>query len=147
MSDPLANVQGAVPCVEIPGRAVRKAVPGDLDACNAVCFAVHGFDRGGDLKDAIGAGTAMVVEHAGRITGYSTSTSFFGHAVGESDDDIKALISAAPAFDGPGILVPARSPLLRWCLEDGLRIGMGLSLVVRGEYREPKGAWFPSSWY
>jgi predicted N-acetyltransferase YhbS len=145
--EPLANVQGTVPCVEIPGRAVRKAVPGDLDACNGVCFAVHGFDRGGDLKEAIGAGTATVVEHAGRITGYSTSASFFGHSVGESDDDIKALISAAPAFDGPGILVPARSPLLRWCLDHKLRVVQLMTLMTVGLYNEPRGSYLPSILY
>jgi hypothetical protein len=32
----------------------------DLDACNALCFADHGFDRGGELKDAIGQKTATV---------------------------------------------------------------------------------------
>jgi GNAT superfamily N-acetyltransferase len=145
--EPLANVQGAVPRVEIPGRAVRTATLDDLDGCNRVCFAVHGFDRGADLQEAIGAGTATVVEHAGRITGYATSTSFFGHAVGESDDDIKALIAAAPAFDGPGLLVPARSPLLRWCLDQKLRVVQLMTLMSIGLYNEPRGSYLPSILY
>jgi hypothetical protein len=33
---------------------------------------VHGHDRGGELRDAIKAGTAKVVEHLGRSTGYAT---------------------------------------------------------------------------
>jgi len=41
---------------------------------------------------AIERGTASVVEHDGRITGYTTGTGFFGHTVGESNEDVKALI-------------------------------------------------------
>ena len=38
-------------------------------------------------------------------------------ADGERSDDLKALIAAAPAFGGPGFLVPTRHfELLRWCL-------------------------------
>ena len=48
---------------------------------------------------------------------------FFGHAVGESNDDLKALIGAANEFPGPGFMLPTRnSELLRWCLDKGLRI-------------------------
>ena len=51
-------------------------------------------------------GSATVVEHDGRITGYATIVGFFGHAVGESRDDVKALIAAAKEFAGPGFLLP-----------------------------------------
>ena len=37
-------------------------------------------------------------------------------------DDVKALIGDTPAFVGPGFLVPARSLLLPWCLEQKLRV-------------------------
>ena len=90
--------------------------------CNRVAVAVHGHDRDGELRDAIGQGSAMVVEHGDRITGYATMTGFFGHAVGETTEDLKALIGAAEAFAGPGILVPVRnSALFQWCLERRLR--------------------------
>jgi predicted N-acetyltransferase YhbS len=145
--EPLANVQGTVPHITIPGRTVRAARASDLDACNQLCRRVHGHDRGGDLRDAVEAGTARVVEHGGRISGYTASLSFFGHSVGETDDDIKALIGAASAFDGPGILVPARSPLLRWCLEQKLRVVQTLTLMSLGLYNEPQGAFLPSILY
>ncbi len=54
-------------------------------------------------------GTASVVERACRITGYATPIAYFGHAVGETNDDLKALIGAAQAFPGPGLLLPARN--------------------------------------
>jgi len=145
--EPLANMQGEVPRVTIPGRSVRAALAADLEACNRVCQRVHGHHRSGDVRDAIAAGTATVVEHDGRITGYATSLSFFGHAVGETDDDVKALIGAASSFDGPGILVPARSPLFAWCLSQGLRTMQTLTLMSVGLYSEPRGAFLPSILY
>jgi predicted N-acetyltransferase YhbS len=145
--EPLANVQGTPPRIAIPGRSVRPARASDLDGCNQVCRRVHGHDRGGDLRDAVEAGTARVVEHDGRITGYTASLSFFGHTVGETDDDIKALIGAASSFDGSGILVPARSPLLRWCLEQRLRVVQTMTLMSLGLYNEPRGSFLPSILY
>jgi predicted N-acetyltransferase YhbS len=143
----LACMQGPALNVTIPGRLVRPARETDLEACNAVCRTVHGHDRAGDVRDAIKGGTASVVEHDGRITGYATPVAFFGHAVGETDDDIKALIGAAPAFEGPGFLVPSRSPLLRWCLDQNLRVVQLMTLMTIGLYSEPRGAFLPSILY
>lgn len=145
--EPLACMQGPAMQIEIPGRSVRPARQADLEECNRVCRRVHGHDRGGELVEAIERGTATVVEHAGRITGYATALAFFGHAVGETDDDVKALIGAAPAFAGPGILVPARSPLFRWSLDNGLRIVQLMTLMSRGLYNEPAGAFLPAILY
>jgi hypothetical protein len=142
--EPLACMQGPPLATEIPGRWVRPARQDDLESCNRISRAVHGHDRGGDLVDAFAAGTATVVKHDGHITGYASSLSFFGHAVGETDDDLKALIGAAPAFDGPGILVPARSPLFGWCLSKNLRVVQLLTLMSFGLYNEPTGAFLPS---
>jgi hypothetical protein len=95
--------------------------------------------------DAIKQGTATVAERDGRITGYSTSVSFFGHSVGETNEELKALIGAAPAFLGPGFLMPTRnSDLFRWCLERGLRVVEPLTLMSIGLYNEPNGAFLPS---
>jgi len=74
--------------------------------------------RGGELDDAIKAGTARVVEHLGKITGYATDVVFFAHAVAETNQGLKALIGAAPGFPGGGFLLPTRNgDLFRWCLE------------------------------
>lgn len=146
--EPLSNLQGPALGLEISGRPVRAAKPNDLEACNQLCLKVHGHDRGPELLDAIKAGTATVVEHDGRITGYATLIGFFGHAVGESNEDLKALIGAATSFAGPGFLLPTRnSELLRWCLSKGLRIVQPLTLMSLGLYNEPRGAFLPSILY
>jgi hypothetical protein len=132
----------------VPGHETRPATDADLAACNEVCRSVHGFDRGGELIDGLKAGTARVTEHDGRITGYTTDTSFFGHTVGETTEDVRALIATAPAFGGPGILVPAsNSALLQWCLRDGLKVQQLMSVMTIGLYNEPTGAYLPSILY
>ncbi len=40
------------------------------------------------------------VERDGRIAGYTTGVAFFGHSVGESNEELKALIGSATAFGG-----------------------------------------------
>ena len=59
------------------------------------------------LGDAIAQGT--VVEHDGRISGYATDLGFIAHAVGESNDDLEALIMAADALAGPAYWSPPRT--------------------------------------
>ena len=143
--EPLANMQGRPLGIAIPGCAVRPAAAADAEACDRLCRAVHGHDRGRDLRDAIGKGTAAVVERAGRITGYTTQIAFFGHAVGETNDDLKALIGAAESFAGPGFLLPMRNAgLFRWCLDQGLRMVQPMTLMTIGLYNEPQGAYLPS---
>jgi hypothetical protein len=89
-----------------------------------------------------------VVEHDGRISGYATDLAFFAHAVGESNEDLKALIMAADAFGGPGILVPiTNADLFRWCLERGLRVVELMTLMTVGLYTPPRGAYLPSILY
>jgi predicted N-acetyltransferase YhbS len=132
----------------IVGYAVRPATPEDLDACNTLCFAVHGFARGAELGDAIDQRAARVVERDGRITGYATPVAFAAHAVCETTDDLKALIAAAPTSRGPGFLVPSRNgALMRWCLAKGLRVTQSMTLMAMGLYSEPQGAWLPSILY
>jgi hypothetical protein len=146
--EPLSTIQGQPLSVQIPGYTVRPATAGDLDACNQVCLRIHGHDRGGELLDAIRRGIATVVERNGRITGYATAVAFFGHAVGETNEELKALIGAAPVFLGPGFLLPTRNgELFRWCLEQGLRVVQPLTLMSMGLYNEPAGAFLPSILY
>jgi hypothetical protein len=68
-----------------------------------------------------------------------------GHAVDDTNEELKALIGAAPEFLGPGFLLPSRNwELFRWCLEHGLRVVQPLSLMSIGLYNEPAGAFLPS---
>ena len=115
---------------------------------NRVCRQIHGHDRGGELLDAISQGTATLVEHGGRVTGYATVIGFFGHAVGESNKELEALIGAATTFPGPGFLLPTRNTdLFRWCLQHGLRVTQPMTLMSLGLYNNPAGAFLPSILY
>jgi GNAT superfamily N-acetyltransferase len=146
--EPLSLMQGQPLAVQIPGYVLREAKVDDLGACNQLCLRVHGHDRGGELLDAINRGTATVIEHNGRITGYATAVAFFGHAVGETNEELKALIGAAPEFLGPGFLLPTRNAeLLRWCLEHGLQIVQPMTLMSMGLYNEPAGAFLASIFF
>jgi N-acetylglutamate synthase-like GNAT family acetyltransferase len=145
VQEPLANFQGQALRFEIPGYTVRPASDKDLDVCNRLCQRVHGHDRGQELQHAIQQGTATVVEHDGRITGYATLIGFFGHAVAESNEELKALIGAADSFAGPGFLLPTRNgQLFRWCLQHGLRIVQPMTLMSLGLYNQPSGVFLPS---
>ena len=131
-----------------PDAQARAATPADEAACNDLCRRVHGHDRAGELAQAIAQGTAMVVLRAGRITGHTSHLAYFGHSVGETTGDIQALIAASGEIGPPGILVPSRnSALFRWCLDQGLRVTQTLTLMTRGLYNEPAGAWMPSVLY
>lgn len=144
----LVNLQGPPLNVAIPGRTVRPVTEGDVAACDALYQRVHGHTRTRELLDAAAMGVASLVEHDGRISGYTTGVGFFGHAVGSTTDDLKALIGAAPVFAGPGFLLPARhAELFRWCLAHGLRVVQPLTLMSMGLYNEPAGAFLPSILY
>jgi predicted N-acetyltransferase YhbS len=144
----LACMQGNALGIAIEGHVVRPATEADIDDCNRLCQQVHGHDRGGELVDAMAKHSARVVEHDGRITGYATVIGFFGHAVGESNKDLKVLIGGAQEFAGPGFLLPSRNgELFRWCLNNGLRITQPMTLMSKGVYNEPAGAFLPSILY
>ncbi len=146
--EPLSVLQGAPPSLSIPGRAVRAAEPDDVPACDALCERVHGHDRSAELRDAIAAGTAVVVERPERICGYATGFGYGWHAVAETAADMTALLASPPAYMGLGIIVPSRHrELLAWCLEHGLRIVQQSTLMTIGLYNEPAGAWLPSIAY
>jgi predicted N-acetyltransferase YhbS len=146
--EPLSVLQGHPLNLKMAGYEVRRAKEADLEACNRLCMRIHGHHRGGELGEAIQSGGATVVERLGRITGYATVIAFFGHVVGESNDDVRALIGAAPMLLGPGILMPTRNgELFRWCLAHGLRLVQQMTLMTIGLYNEPSGAYLPSIHY
>jgi len=143
--EPLSVMQGPAIAESIAGYAVRRATRDDVGACNRLCFDVHGLDRGGELLASIGYGSATVVEHLGRITGYATMLGIGGHAVGESNNELKALIAASRSFGGPGFLLPSRNgELLRWCFSKGLRLMQQMTLMSVGLYNEPQAPFLPS---
>jgi predicted N-acetyltransferase YhbS len=143
--EPLSVMQGPALNKKFPGYDLRPAMEADIADCNLLCRRVHGFERGVELREAIGARTALVVEHLGRITGYATDIGFFAHAVAETNHDLKSLIGAASAFQGPGFLLPTRNhEVFAWCLDSELKLVMQMTLMSIGLYNEPAGAWLPS---
>jgi predicted N-acetyltransferase YhbS len=146
--EPLSVMVGSPLKESIAGYQVRAATDADLEACNRLCVVVHGHDRAGELREAIQEGTANVVEHLGRITGYASAIGYAGHAVGESNEELKALISAASEFLGCGPLIPSRNgELLRWCYSKSLRLMQQTTLMSVGLYNEPRFPFIPSIIY
>jgi predicted N-acetyltransferase YhbS len=149
--EPISNMQGKPIQKAILGRSVRAATESDTESCNTICKTVHGHDRNGELQDSIKQGSAKVVLHENKITGYTCGLTFFNHSVGLTNDDLKALISSATnddSYGGPGILIPSRNThLFRWCLSNGLKLVQQLTLMTIGLYNEPAGSYMPSILY
>ena len=133
------------------GIEVRHMTDADSDQCQALCKRVHGFTRSGSLRDALRAFAPFVAVRDGRITAYATSVTFWpmAHGVGETEEDLQALLLGAAATDHEPIalLVPLQSGMFRWALEQGLRAVKPMNVMARGAYQEPRGAWFPSVLY
>jgi len=146
--EPCSKMAGPSIRLTLPGYAVRPATAADVPTCNALCRRIHGHDRDRELHGAIRQRTARVVEHLGRITAYASEVAFFGHAVAETNEGLKALIGAAPDLARHGLLLPTRNgELFRWCLEHGLRLVHQMTLMTIGLYNEPGGPYLPSVLY
>jgi len=146
--EPLSVIQGAALNIRFPGYDVRPANEGDLNSCNQLCYTIHGHDRSLELQAAIKAGTSLVVEYNGMITGYTTQLGFLGHTIATTNAGLKALIGASAQFPGAGFLLPSRNAeVLRWCLQNGLRIIQPMTLMSKGLYNDPAGAFIPSVLY
>lgn len=89
---------------DILDRIVRPAVEFDVEKCDAICETLPGHDRDGEVRDSTKQGSAKVVLHGKRITGYTTGISFYNHSVGLTNDDLKALIAWAYSYGAHGIL-------------------------------------------
>jgi GNAT superfamily N-acetyltransferase len=148
VQEPLSVIQGAALNIHFPGYHVREGNEADLDSCNQLCYKIHGHDRNPELPGAMKTGTFSVVEYNGMITGYTTQVGFLGHTIAATNTGLKALIGASAHFSGPGFLLPSRNAeVLRWCLQNGLRIIMPMTLMSKGLYKNPAGAFLPSVLY
>src|SRR5688572_11887906 len=60
--EPLACMQGRPNGAKVADRIVRPATNADIEACNTLCWAVHGHSRGGEVREAVARGVCTVVE-------------------------------------------------------------------------------------
>ena len=151
VKEPVVVMKGTPRSAPLDAVEVRPLEERDVDECEALCVKVHGFPRTNALRDAMQLGTPLVALREGRITAYTSALAFWpmNHGVGESVDDLSALLlgAAGRGDDAIGFLVPIRSPLFRWCLDEGLRAVKPMTVMAVGEYNEPAGAWLPSVLY
>jgi predicted N-acetyltransferase YhbS len=151
VKEPVAVASGKPESDPVSEVEVRGLEAGDLDECGALCRQVHGFERTNELRDAMHAFTPFVARRDGRLVAYASAVTFWplNHGVAETHEDMQALLlGAAAAVEEPlAFLVPLRSPLFRWALEEGLRLVKPMNLMALGEYREPQGSWFPNVLY
>lgn len=151
VKDSVAVVAGKPRSDPLGGLQVRPLEEDDLESCAALCTKVHGYERTNELRDAMHAFAPFVGVRDGQIVAYATAVTFWpmNHGVAESDDDLMGLLlGAAAAIEEPlAFLVPLRSGLFRWCLEQGLRLVKPMNLMALGDYQEPRGGWFPSVLY
>lgn len=145
---PILIIQGQQVKDRITNTKVRAAKMTDVEATTLLCEQIHGHNRRQEVIDAITSGSAKVVERNGRITGYTSEVSFFGHTVGETNDDIKALIAATKEYKGAGFLLPATNhELFIWCLNNNLKVVMSMVHMTIGLYNNPQGAYLPGIFY
>jgi predicted N-acetyltransferase YhbS len=148
--EPLAVLTGRARDTLDPGLQVRPMTPADLAAADALARHVHGFSRGAELRTALAQGTPVVLERNGRLVAYMTMPSLWllNHAVAETETDLCSLILGASRAGPIGFLLPIRrAELFRWALGQGFAVVKPMTLMTRGDYREPDGAWLPSVMY
>lgn len=152
VKEPLALVEGVPGGEPAAGFEVRPMRDDDLGAVADLCRRVHGFVRAGELKSLAPILNPFVALRGGRVTAYASAPGFWplNHAVAEGDEDMQALLAgAAAATETPlSFLLPTRQAgLFRWCLSRGLRVVKPMTLMAMGEYREPRGSFYPSVGY
>jgi GNAT superfamily N-acetyltransferase len=153
VKEPLAILSGRFRSPPPASAVARPMCEAELGTAARLCERVHGFARTGDLREALGMhGEPMVLERDGRIVAYASHRRLgdSAHGVAETEADLRALLLglAPPRGARLTIFMPTRQAgLLRWCLDEGFRVGVPLNLMAKGEYRQPHGAYFPSSWY
>ena len=153
VTEPIAILRGRFRSAPVAGAVVRPMRAEDLAAAAGLCERVHGFGRIGDLREALAtSGDPVALERDGRLVAYASHRGLgdAAHGVAQTDADLRALLLGLAPPEGAtlSMFFPARSAeLLRWCLDEGLRVRHQQVLMVKGEYRAPRGAWFASSWY
>jgi GNAT superfamily N-acetyltransferase len=153
VKEPLVLSQGQIAPDLSAEFEVRRMQDEDIEACTELCRRVHGFERTNEVQSTRKMFASYVALREGQLTAYATAPFFWplNHAVAETFEDLRALLSGAAAanLEQPlSFLLPIReAELFRWCLSKGMRVVKPLNLMTMGEYQEPRGAYLPSVGY
>lgn len=151
VKEPLALLKGRVNGKPSGASEGRPLVEADLPACAALCRKAHGFDRGNELRDALGHFSPYVLLREGRVVAYCSAPAFWplNHGIAETPQDLQDLLTLASTAVGEiSLLLPMRqSDLFRWCLSSGLRVIKLMTLMSMRKYSDPQVPWFPSVAY
>lgn len=152
VKEPLLLLSGRTSGAAPPLCEVRPMDDDDLAACNALCRKVHGFERGNELREALMVHEPFVLVRNARITGYLSAANSWlvNHGVAESDGDLRALLTGvcAQRDEELAFYLPSRdSRLLGWALTNGFRALKTATLMARGSYDAPRGAFLASAHY
>lgn len=131
------------------GIEVRPFKNDDLDRCAELCKRVYGFERDTELRDALRTLSPMVALRGGKLTGYALTLTKWprNYAVAETKEDMQALLLGAAAMNSEPLsfLLPVRqAKLFRWCLREGFRGVLLMTLMAMGQYQDPDGCYMPS---
>ncbi len=155
VKDVVATLRGRPPADEDIAAVVRECTLDDLDDLDRLSLEVLAFRRRGDVEMVMPFIRPLVAEREGRLVGYvcrfpTPSGIFLGPAAARDEQALKDLIVGAARLM-PGSLrlaVPVSCPsLLRWALQSGFSLVELETLMVRGSYEAPAGAYMPSAWY
>jgi predicted N-acetyltransferase YhbS len=150
--EPVAVLRGRPAEAPPSGTNVRAMVPGDLAACDDLCRRVHGISRRREVESALQRLAPLVAERDGVIAAYMTAPTFWiaNHGVAASEEDLRTLIAgAAAASEAPlsFLLSTRQAALFRWCLTRGMQAVKPMTLMSKGDYHVPQGAYMPSVFY
>ena len=152
VKEPLLLMSGKPNDKPSPGVEVRPLKSEDLDECAELCKRVHGFERRNELKDALQSLSPLIALREDHVVAYAVAvtSSSRNHAVADTDEDMQALLLGAAAINAEPLsfLLPVRqASFLRWCLSEGLRAVMPMTLMAKGKFQKPEGCYLPSVTY
>jgi predicted N-acetyltransferase YhbS len=150
VTEPLLLLRGRPQGPVAADAAVRDSDAADAAGCAALIGRHLGQDRRTALRMAMGFGTPVVAERAGRITGLMVVPQFWhlNFGVAETEADFQALVVGAARTGEVAFLFPSRrTDLLRWLLRSGMRVVKPMTLMATGDYAAPAAPWFPSVYY
>lgn len=156
MVDMPVHLDGILDPGEEPADPIREADHTEIPGLAALGREVLGYDRTAELETMANFAPPLVVERGGRHAGYlcrfpPAGGTYCGYGAARDEPALRDLLIAAARFGDGGplhVAIPASQPeTLRWALRSGLRIGWLETLMVRGRYEKPEGAYIPSGWF